>query len=120
MNDFKELIGKSVTGFEQVSECEAYLNISDGSRVEILCNDYCDCCGWNDFEVAIPEGFDFSDNVITKVDYNETEDHYDAAGVVTLGIFTNDAKINVEGAYGSGSGWGYGQFVTIAIAGKEE
>lgn len=120
MNDFKELIGKSVTGFEQVSESEAYLTISDGSRVEILCNDYCDCCGWNDFEVTIQEGFDFSDNVITKVDYNATGDHYDAAGVVKLGIFTNDAKINVEGAFGSGSGWSYGQFVSIAIIGREE
>lgn len=120
MNDFKELIGKSVTGFEQVSDCEAYLNISDGSRVEILCNDYCDCCGWNDFEVAIQEGFDFSDNVITKVDYNGAEDHYDVAGTVTLGIFTNDAKINVEGAFGSGSGWDYGQFVSIDIVNKEE
>lgn len=50
-----------------------------------------------------------------KVDYVEEEDSCEASGTVTLGVFTNNATITVEGSYGSGSGWDYGQFVSIKL-----
>ena len=114
-NMFNTLIGKSIIGFESETEDKAWLLISDGSKVEIERNPEPDCCGGNDFTVDIPKEFDFNDNIIMKVDYVEEEDSCEASGTVTLGVFTNNATITVEGSYGSGSGWDYGQFVSIKL-----
>ena len=122
MIEIKEfLIGKSVTGYKYVSEDEAYLELNDGSLLEVSCDPAPDCCGYNDFSVNIPDGFDFSDNVITKVEYEEV-DGYGDEGSISVGIFTNDTRIDIEGEWGSGSGWSYGQFVSIEciVPNKEE
>lgn len=114
-NTFDYLIGKSITGLEVKSDYEQYLLINDGSKLQITCAEYVDCCGYNDIEVTIPDGFDFNDNVITKIDFEEDEEGWGECGSVKLGIFANDKNITVEGSYGSGSGWGYGQFVEIEV-----
>lgn len=114
--NFNNLIGKSVVGFEFLNDCENYLLISDGSKVKLECESYPGCCGYNDFTVSIPEGFDFNDNIILNVKYQEEDyDEYGCEGAVTLGIFTNRGDITTEGEFGSRSGWDYGQFVEFSI-----
>ena len=114
MNNYDELIGKSIVGMVE-TEYATKLMLNDGTSLVVSCDPEPDCCGWNDFEVTLPEGFDFTDNVITKVVDNSEEDPYGWAGTVSIGIFTNDSTINIEGEYGSGSGWGYGQYVEVEI-----
>lgn len=109
------LVGKSVIGFEQLSETSAKLLISDGIELEVSCNPEPDCCGYNDFNVVIPDGFDFEDNIIVKVEDKSYDNGGEDSGNVSLGIFTNHLGINIEGYYGSGSGWSYGQFVDIQV-----
>ncbi|UYB00665.1 hypothetical protein GMNKNHGO_00038 [Enterococcus phage vB_Efa29212_3e] len=114
MSNYDELIGKSVIALEYAEDgCEASLVLNDGSRLKVSCNPEPDCCGYNDFEVILPDGFDFTDNIITKVEDNSEECY--GGSTVRIGIFTNDARIVIEGDYGSGSGWNYGEYVDVEI-----
>lgn len=116
----QELVGKSiVSAQESENGTTIELVLSDGGTIVAQCSEYVDCCGYNSIQLAMPDGFDFADNVITKVEHegdNGTEASF------KLGIFTSDtrmkeAEITLEGEAGSGTGWNYGQYVELLING---
>lgn len=118
MNDYNVLVGKSVKDIITDRRDNSFSIIfKDGTILEANVG-YPDCCGYNEVDYFVDNGFDFNDNVVTKVEYSESEG-YDADGYVQLGIFSNDLKINIEGNYGSGSGWNYGQYVELTIMVKD-
>jgi len=123
MSIFDDLVGLSVIGVDTSDENHQYLKISDGRLVQIeTAPDYeLDCCGYNEAKIKIPESFDFNDNVITKVEYNDNGKigEYDPTDYVHLGIFASNKVINIDGEAGSGSGWNYGQFVEIDVIAPE-
>ena len=107
------LIGKSVVSCEYKDDSTGIIELNDGTKLEKSSNPYPDCCGYNDFSISVPDSFDFNDNVITKVTYS-CED-WSPQGSIELGIFSNNTEIKVEGDWGSGSGWDYGQFVELNV-----
>lgn len=109
---FEELIGKSVKSVEEV-DGDIEIVFTDGTKIMTEVGNP-DCCGYNGIDVLVSEDFDFSDNFVTRVEYNEDE-RYGDGETVSLGIFSNNASINLEGSYGSGSGYYYGQFVSIEL-----
>lgn len=108
MINLEKLIGKRVIAIESDK-----VRLHDGTVLKLK-SENGDCCGYGEFEI-LNEGFDFEDNVITKVEPETINDRFEGISSFTIGIFSNDKSIIIDGVTGSGTGWDYGQYIELEL-----
>lgn len=108
MINLEKMVGKRVIAIESDK-----VRLHDGTVLKIKGDDG-DCCGYGDFDI-FNNGFDFEDNVITKVVPESIDDCFEGTSSFIIGIFSNDKSITIDGATGSGSGWDYGQYIELEL-----
>ena len=107
---FKNLIGAQIlTVNDDLIEVKL-----DGKifTLEIV-SDNGDCCGYANFTTnLLYSENDYKNPIITKVSLEDTGGKYSDTSIVT---FYGESKplATIESEAGSGSGWGYGSFVSI-------
>ena len=105
----QDLIGKS------------YSDIVSKLKID---EDHGDCCGYASCETTdnvIPEGVDTENLVLIDCVHIQYKSEYDSRSVLNF-VFTDgigDLILGYELSAGSGSGWGYGAYVTLSYEDRE-
>ncbi|WP_102273205.1 hypothetical protein [Cytobacillus massiliigabonensis] len=107
---FEKLIGAQIVNVGD--ECIEVKIGAEVFKLEITSDDG-DCCGFADFTTKLlylPN--DLRNPVITNVTREDSESYDDDSSVIT---FFGESKplATIESNAGSGSGWGYGAFVSL-------
>ena len=102
-------------GAQILSVCDSHIEVKKGEehfKLEIVHDDG-DCCGYADFKTNLlytPN--DLRNPVITNITREDGEDDECDSSIITF-YGESKALASIESNAGSGSGWGYGAFVSL-------